>query len=1018
MTKPEYVELHTHSYYSLLDGISSPSALLARAAEVGMPALALTDHDAVYGVVPFATEARQKGIRPILGAELTLEGDYHLTLLVEDAVGWANLCTLISRARANAPKGSAVLPRALLEEHTDGLVALSGCRQGLVASALLQDDPPTARQEAQWLKACFGERLWLEVQHHYRPDDTRLVRWLVEIARKEDIPLVATNNVHYATRDHAPLQDVVTAIRHSQPLSAIRGRLRPNSNYYLKSADEMARPFQELPQALANTLVVAERCTYTPPSELQTLPPYPVPEGFTAQTYVRHLCEAALPGKIPHDPARAQAQVKYELGIVERAGLANYFLVVWDIVRFAREHNILCQGRGSACNSLIAYLLDISPIDPLTHGLVFERFLSDERNSAPDIDLDIAADRREEVIQYVYARYGRDHAAMACTFSRYQLRGALRDVGKALDIPLPMLNRVIKLLDRRTHGIADSPELTTLAQQGVAWQHLQTLAESLLGSPRHLGIHNGGMILTAAPLTDRLPTEPATMPGRTVTQWDKDQFEELAFIKVDLLGLRMLSVIAEAIRAIEAATGQSFDWATVPLDDPAIYAMLSRGDTVGVFQLESRAQAQVLPRLKPTCFADLLIAISLIRPGPLVGNMTHPYLRRRAGQEAVTFPHPSLEDALGETLGVVLFQEQVLKVVTAFTGLTPGEGEQIRRAFGKRHVDTTPLQRKFWAGARKKGVRNADIQAVWDLLKAFGGYAFAKSHAAAFAVLVYRSAWLKCYYPAAFASALLNNQPMGFWSPAVIVNDAKRHGVQVINVDINTSAADCTVTGNMIQIGLSYVRGLGKVGAAHIVRRRGAVPFANLADLCQRTNLPRTLIENLITAGAMDAWGARRTLLWQLREIVYAENAFLLEIRGETVVLPPLSEVEEQVWEVEMTGLSARDHLLHAYRPWLQERGLVDSRTLATLRSGTTVAVAGELRVHQAPPTAKGTHFVTLEDEYGLMNLILHPTVYPAYRTVLRESVMIIAVGRVQRREGGVVNIAGTQVLTLQLPLL
>ncbi len=982
-----------------------------------MSALALTDHDAVYHAIPFAREAVDVGIHPILGAELTLEDGGHLTVLVKNEAGWSNLCQLISLGRANAPKGKSRLRRRDLMEYTPGLIALSGCRNGIVSRALLRGEFMLAQQELAWLYDGFGKDLWLELQHHLLPDDPSLIQQLLKLADPFAIAPVATNNVHYATRDTHDLRQLLVAIRHHHKISDIPERLHPNSEYYLKSYQEMAVLFGELPQALQNTLVIAEQCTYLPPAEPQPFPLYPIPADTTPDTYLRTLCEAALPRKYQMHSERILAQLDYELGVVHRAGLDNYFLVVWDICRYARSQNILHQARGSACNSLMTYLLDISPVDPIAHDLVFERFLSDERNEPPDIDMDFpsAGDERESIIQYIYQRYGSDHVAMACTYSRYDLRGALRDAGKALGIPTQKLDRVIKRLDRRTHTIQDSPELSELAQKGEIWQQLQYFAQLLLGIPRHLSIHNGGMVLTQSPLTSRLPVEPAKMAGRTVVQWDKDYLEMAGLVKLDILGLYMLSVITTVMQWVNAITGQAIVWDDIPPDDENIYAMLAKGDTIGIFQLESRAQSHVLPRLKPRCFHDIIVSISLIRPGPILGNMKEPYLRRRAGQEPVIYPHPSLEKALHETLGVILFQEQVIKVASHFSGLSAGTCERLRRAFGKRHIDITPLQHAFWNGARQKGASDETIQYVWDLLKSFGGYAFAKSHACAFAVLVYRSAYLKLYYPAAFYAGLLSHQPMGFWPPRVLIGDARRHGVRVLNVDVNASDVQCIAHQNEVRLGIAYVKGLGKRWAQQIVEQRGDMPFTGLADFCRRTQLPRALIANVIMAGAMDEWGERRRLLWELHHWDYQEGRFLLQLGENNIHLAPLSELEKHLWELEILKLSVREHFISHYRAALRSQGILDSRSAGRCPGGRRVTIAGEIAVHQAPPTARGVHFLTLEDEFGLCNLLVHPTIYPSCRAALRDSRFVAATGTIQRREGAI-HLVVTLVVSLFRP--
>jgi error-prone DNA polymerase len=1015
-----YVELHCHSYFSLLDGASSPEALLARAGELGMTALALTDHDAVYGAVRFFKAAQQHGIQPILGAELTVEGGAHLTLLVQNATGWANLCRLITAARHHAPKGEAALPPELLADHTEGLIALSGCRRGAMAAALLLGHEAAATAIAHhYLELFSKDRFFIELQHHLLPEDSGLVAHLAALAKALGVGCVGTNNVHYAAREAQRLQDVLVCIRNNVALADAELLCRPNSEYYLKSAEEMSALFPAYPEALANTLTVAEQCQFDLHFGLQALPQFPTPNDLSAPAYLASLCRTGLYYRKLDPSERLLRQLEHELDVIERSGLANYFLIVWDIVRFAREQGIRCQGRGSAANSLVAYLLGISPVNPLEHNLVFERFLSDERQAVPDIDIDFQADRREEVIQYIHTRYGTDHAAMACTFVTFRARSALRDVGKALGLPTDLLERAASSVDTYWAGqLAESPGLREMVgdhSRFTLWETALDLCRQIDGFPRHLGIHNGGMIVMGVPLADRLPTEPATMPDRVVVQWDKDSLEEAGLVKIDILGLRMLSAIAEALALLDDRQGTRPDFDQLAFDDPAIYDMISHADTIGVFQVESRAQAMVLPRLQPRSFNDLIVSISLIRPGPIQGNMVHPYLRRRLGQEPVQYPHPLLQPALEETLGVVLFQEQVLKVARDLAGFTAGQGEQLRRSLSaKRAVEAIErFHSAFLEGAQAKGVEAAVAGAIFDTLRAFGGYSFPKSHAAAFAVLVYQSAWLRRYHPHAFYVGLLNHQPMGFWSPAVIVNDAKRRGIAVLGVEVNHSRGKCTVEGEAIRLGYNYVKGIGDVMIDQIEAAKAAGEFVTLLDFCKRTQLPRRLVEHLILAGAMDGWGkTRRKLIWELGKLNYDEDALDLVLPEDAIPFPSVSDAEIMGIEYEMLGMTLRDHSMTRYRAWLIEQHILGSVELERQPSKAHVRAAGLILVHQSPPTAKGFHFITLEDEDGFINVIVAPNVYARYRRVLRESPLLVVEGQVQH-ETGVTNLIANTIARL-----
>ena len=1051
---PGYVELHAHSDHSLLDGVPSPEALVARAADLGMDALALTDHDALYGAVRFILAAREAGIKPILGAEMTLaneaddatpSGPAHLTLLVETAEGYANLCRLITLARRGQEKGVARLAKRDLAAHAGGLIALSGCRQGEIPRLLAVREFERAMEVARGYARVFGpDRFFVELQRHYLRGDNRLLARLVVLVTRAGLDVVATGNAHYLHPCQREVHDILTCIRHHTTLEDAGGLLRPNAEYHLRSPQEMAALFHDIPIALENSLRIAERCapaTDYLPSGPQTLPRFPVPGGRSADFYLRALCEQALRHRYANSPPRELLQ--RELAVIEQAGLADYFLIVWDIVRFARRAGIRCQGRGSAANSLVAYLLGISSIDPVACALVFERFLSPERCGPPDIDVDFAADRREEVIQYVYQRYGEAHAAMACTLVTFRARSAVRDVARVLGFPPALVERLAGALDV---GDADSVEesrglVETFGADLASkpFQHLLRIVSQLDGIPRHLGIHNGGMVLSGPPLCDLVPLEPATMPGRVVTQWDKDGLEGAGMIKIDLLGLRMLSAIEDAVTIVEAQTGkrpdpsaggstssphrsgQSLD--ALPLgdenSDPEVYDMLCRGETVGVFQVESRAQASLIPRFQPQSFADLVIQISLIRPGPIQAQMVRPYLRRRQGLEPVTYLHPLLEPALAETLGVIVFQEQVLKVARDLAGFTPGRAELLRRALSHKRADeqVVRFREEFIAGAAARSVARPVAERVFRQLRAFGGYAFPKSHAAAFAVLTYQSAWLRCYHPAAFFAALLRHQPMGFYPPHVVVSEARRCGVEIRPVDVEASDLRATVERNALRLGLAVVAGLGEMGGQSLVEARRFGPFRSLADFCRRTKLGRRAVEALIWAGAFDGWGVpRRQLLWDLKAALMAANgppALALPSPEERPRFGFLS-ARGRLWtEVAHTGVSAREHLTALVSDKLRRMGVTPSGALPDLRDGCKVWVGGVVASAQRPPTAKGTAFLALEDEGGLINVVLRPKVYEDSRKALK-SPFVVVEGRLQKR-GQAISVLARKVIPLEV---
>jgi len=840
-----YTELHCHSYYSLLDGASSPAALLERAGALGMPALALTDHDGLIGAVEFWRAARERGIRPVIGAEVTLAHGSHLTLLAETPAGYANLSRLISVGQLAGSKGAPVLTIADVAQHAAGLICLSGCRQGAVAQAVLADDLGRARQAAGRLADIFGrERFWIELQHHLLPDDDRLIAGLLAVARALRVGAVATNDVHYAMPEGHRLHDVLTAIRHNVSLAELGPRQRPNSEFYLKGQAAMAARFAECPAALAATRAIAERCEVALDFSRRRLPAFPprtdafphgIPPGETAFSYLYALAHAGLVAKLSPVTPAAVKQLAHELAVIEAAGLADYFLIVWDIVREARARGIRCQGRGSAANSLVAYVLGITPVDPLAHNLLFERFLSDRTDTMPDIDLDFARDRRDEVIAYVYERYGREHTALVCNVVTYQPRLALRDAARALGYPPEELGRIGEWANQRMGGAGEQGgrgdteyAIRNTPSPTANLQLLTDLAAQLVGIPRHLSVHVGGMLITAQPLVEVVPLEHAARPGVVVAQWNKDSVEDAGLIKTDLLSLATLGMITEAVALIAQRHGIALDLDALPLDDPAVYRLLAAGDTVGCFQVESRAQAAMLPRLKPTRFEDLIIEVAIVRPGPIQGGMVHPYLRRRQGQEPATYPHPSLEPALRETLGVIIFQEQVLRVAMALAGFTPGEADLLRRAMsrGRSAEAMAALKDRFLASAAANGVERSVAEAVFAQLQGFATYGFCKSHAASFALIAYQTLWLKAHYPAEFYCALLNHQPMGFYSPAVIIGDAKRHGIPVLRPDVNASGDGCTLEQRR-----AGAEGQGRGGAgeqrsrgAEGRRRKGEIP--------------------------------------------------------------------------------------------------------------------------------------------------------------------------------------------------
>jgi error-prone DNA polymerase len=1078
-----YCELHAHSCYSLLDGVPFPEALAERAAALGLPALALTDHDALYGIVPFYRRAQALGVKPIVGVEVTAGsgpgggglGEFHLTLLAENHQGYQNLCRLVTLGRAGRPKGQALLAWEALAEHTSGLICLTGCKRGPVAGPRLAGKiraSALAHQALEALQAIFRPgSVYVELQRNLCREDQRLTHWLAALAQARRLPVVATGNVHYLERADGSLQDALVSIRERVPLPHLArpgaGRppgsgLRPNHEFFLRSPAAMADLFADLPEAIANTRRIAERCSVSLPQGLQVLPTVPTPGGVPAQVFLRQICEPALgafyTGALERE---ARTLLEKELGLIERLGLANYFLVVWDIVNYCKQQGILCHGRGSAANSLVARLLGISAVDPIAQGLVLERFLSVEHGGTPDIDLDIDAARRERVIQYVYERWGRDQAAMACTYITFRTASALRDAGFALGFQEQTIEQVARLVEtgQLSLGKAQSPagaagaggkavpaaggavppaELTS-----AEWQRLLALAQGLLRRPRHLGLHNGGMVVAGQPIAQLVPVEPAAMEDRTVVQFDKEQLEELGIVKIDLLGLRMLAAIADTLDLLEAGRGTRPDLHRLSLADPAIYAHICTSQTIGIFQVESGAQVSLIPHLQPRCFQDLVVEISLIRPGPLQGNMVKPYLHRRQGLAPVSYAHPRLKNALADTLGVIVFQEQVIKVARDFAGFTPGRGELLRRALGHKHASEAlaAFRQEFIEGAlsvqaqdahpRPPEIALATAEQVWQMIESFAGYSFSKAHAAAFAVIVYWSAWLRVHCPVEYFCGLLRNAPLGTYPANVLEAEARRVGVKFLPFDINRSLAKATVVcartphpapergagcgvredasqsgltpspEQYIRYGLDYVKGIGEERAEAIVQVRGARPFTSLADCVARTGLERRAMEALILAGGFDELGERRQLLWDLAEAFNIARRpakpLPLDLPDEHQPLAPWSREQKLIRTYATTGVTVDMHLVEVRRDAFARAGCLSYRELQKQRVGARVRAGGLVADGlRRPPTAKGTSFLRLEDVDGMVDVIVPPKVYAECRAAMR-CVFLVIDGRLQK---------------------
>ncbi|HSE49495.1 MAG TPA: error-prone DNA polymerase [Terriglobales bacterium] len=1095
-----YVELHARSAFSFLEGGSLPEELAAYASALELGAVALTDRDGVYGAPRFHMAAKKTGVRAHIGSEISLPPQRHrdteknenemgtsvslrlcgeparLPLLVAERVGYQNLCQLVTKMKLRLPKHPKAGERCAtdydeLAEHARGLICLTGDEHGPLAAALARGGKEEARSELERLVATFGkENVYVELERHYDRAEEARNQAAVELARELALPLVATNGARYAAPQEREVLDIFTCIREHTALDRAGRLLARNSERCLKPAREMQRLFADLPEAIANTAEVSARLQFTLADLGYEVPRYPVPEGETMQSFLRkRTMEGArlrylTDGKRPLWP-RARRQIERELTLIEKLELAGYFLIVWDIVQFCREHGILVQGRGSAANSAVCYSLGITAVDPVGMDLLFERFLSEERGEWPDIDLDLpSGDQRERAIQYVYQRYGERGAAMTANVITYRGRSAAREVGKVLGFDQQTLDRLAKHVSSwEYHDPADT-RARQFRDAGFDLRHprirkFYDLMHAVQDLPRHLGQHSGGMVVCQGQLDSVVPLEPAAMPGRVVVQWDKDDCADLGIVKVDLLGLGMMAALEETIATIRRDHQEEVDLAQLPADDPEVYAALSKADTVGMFQIESRAQMSCLPRLQPRTFYDLVVQVAIIRPGPIVGNMVHPYLKRRQGREPVEYPHPSLEPVLERTLGVPLFQEQLLRMAMIAAGFSGGQAEELRRAFGFKRSEArmSEVEVKLRAGMTRNGITGAAQDAIVKAITSFALYGFPESHAASFALLAYASAWLKCHYLAAFTAALLNNQPMGFYHPSTIVKDAQRHGLAVRVVDITRSDWLCTLEKQnppqrhrdtekngkelhssvplclcgervfALRLGLRYVKGLREEAGRAIVRERARAPFASIDDLARRVpELRKDELVKLAEVGALNSIGKsfpvsgfpfpeatengkretgnafhRRDALWHAERAGRAVGPLLRNLVEKDAPSPlaRMTDEERLVADFRGTGLTVGPHPMSYHRREMIERGVFRAIDLPRFRSGKKLKVAGCVIARQRPGTAKGFVFLSLEDETGIANAIVTPDLYQRYRTELASERFLMVEGVLQNQD-------------------
>ena len=1065
-----YVELHCHSAFSFLDGTDPPENLVLEAQSLGYEALALTDHNGLYGSMAFAQAARDLGMQPITGAEITLLDGSHVTLLAETQQGYANLCRLITEAHLDREdRHDPRLDLASLEQRNAGLIILSGCRRGMLSTVLLGEGFTAVRKFTEHLSAVFGpENFFVEIQRNLVQGDRILNRALCDIADSLHLPVVATGDVHYHKRDRHRLQDVLVAIHNRTTLDGSHSERRPNSEFYLRRPAEIARLFHDRPDAVANTLIIAQRCaSFDLTRDLgYTFPDFRGHKFKSAPQALGELCcsklEELYPPGSPHRE-EAERRVAEELRLVQHHKLCGFFLVYRDLLELAREvaadvrsgtrrlaSGLLPgRGRGSSVSSIICYFLGLSHIDPIANNLFLGRFLNESLASVPDIDLDFPREIREELIKRVYTRYGKEHVGLVCSYPTYHLRSAVREIGKALDLPIGELEQVARLAEHRSSGGLRSGGLREELQKIPAlknkvdaplWRHLCNLSEQIAGLPRHISQHVGGMIISSRPLVELVPLERAAMPDRVVCQWDKDSCDDARFIKIDLLALGMLSLVEECVELVADREGVPPNLSRIDFDDQQVYDTICAGDTVGVFQIESRGQIQMIRRTRPRNLEDLAVEVAIVRPGPIVGGAVNPYVRHREAQRQAAakglpyeppFDHPLLKEVLAETLGVILYQDQVLQVCQALAGFTAGQGEALRRAMSRRR--SRELMESFWEefrdGAAVRGVPEGIARRVFEQVAAFSEFGFPKSHAAAFGLLAYQSAWLRYYHPVEYYTALFNNQPMGFYSLDALCRDAARHDVEILLPDINESDVKCSVECNSVRVGLGFIRDWSWDAAERVVNERNRNGrYHSVCNFVRRapTKLSRDSIENLVWVGGCDGFGLnRRELIWQVGLLLPPKCEQTQKTRVRRQLELPLDhphanlpfsgvEIDERLLaEYEMLGFATSGHPLSLIRDLLP-KGVTKSNELATLKDRSITEVVGLVVVRQRPETAKGVMFLLLEDETGMTNVIVPPPVYENYRIAIRGEPFVWVRGKLAK-DTGALNIIAQKIRPLRV---
>ncbi len=1058
-----YIELHSRSAFSFLEGASTPEELIAVCANLGMPAMALLDRDGVYGSPRFHLAAKKAKLKAHIGAEVTcnvlssvppcLRGGFRLPLLAASRLGYQNLCRLITKIKLRVGRkndAGACASHQDFVEHADGLICLTGGEEGPLAAALRQGGPQAAFETVKHLTEIFGQsNVYVEVQRHFHRDEEYRNRVAIEIAEALHLPLLATNDVNYATPRERELADAFTALQHHRTLATAGRLLARNAERYLKSPAAMRALFADFPKAIANTVELSSRLEFTLNDLGYEFPRYPVPEGESMMSFLRERTREGMQNRYGRADVelkkRARRQIERELNLIEHLKLAGYFLIVWDLVRYCREQKILAQGRGSAANSAVCYSLGITAVDPIGMELLFERFLSEERGEWPDIDLDLpSGDERERVIQYVYQRYGQRGAAMTANVITYRNRMAAREMGKALGFDPDTLKRISAAVATWEFRDENDALDRRLRDAGLDLKHprIRKYFELCLAAqdlPRHLGQHSGGMVICEGRLDSVVPLEPASMPGRVVVQWDKEDCADMGIIKVDLLGLGMMAALKDSLELIhvhykhdhyhDPDKNEKVGLAHLPPDDPAVYSALQKADTVGMFQVESWAQMSCLPRLKPANFYDIVVQVAIIRPGPIVGNMVNPFLKRRQGREPVTYPHPSLETVLGRTLGVPLFQEQLLRMAMITANFTGGEAEELRRAMGFKRSEARMkvIEEKLRAGMTRNGILGETQEQIIQSITSFALYGFPESHAASFALIAYASAYLKCHYLAAFTAALLNNQPMGFYHPATIVKDAQRHGLKVLPMDVTRSDWKCTLEPSAVssqpsvRLGLNYARGLREPAAQALVRERSLAPFASVQDLARRVpELRKDELTTLAEIGALNAVGTgsfhRRDALWQVERAVRWSGPLLDELPEIDAQSPlaAMTDEERVVADFHSTGLTIGPHPMQYRREEMKRMGIYRASDLARLPNGRRLRIGGCVIARQRPGTAKGMMFMSLEDETGIANAIFAPDLLQKNRALLVSERFLMIEGILQNQDN-VIHIRAEKVSPLRV---